>query len=241
MNVGVLAIVTLGATIVIGLIVRIKNDHRRSKVPVHTVASAPAGVVRILGIAQPLPGTPPFLSPFSNTPRLGYEAVVEYMGGLRSILSSTRWGVAPFILLDDTGAAVVDVSGGSPSLSGGRVSLDVGILDLGASIDKYPALRMFDRDNVDKLVERVLLPNDRVTIYGYATRDPAPSGGDDDRSGGAQAGSHHQAAGGRAVDDRDRSEVSQSFSSARPTVRTRGGADDVSRRQATNPSRRETV
>jgi hypothetical protein len=179
MNNGVLAVVALGATIVIGLIVRIKSDHRRSKVPLHTVASAPAGVVRILGIAQPLPGTSPLLSPFTNTPCLGYEAGVEYMGGLRSVVSSTRWGVAPFILLDDTGTAVVDVSQGSPPLAGGRVTLGIGILNLGASIDKYPALQMFGRDRVDKLVERVLLPNDPVTIYGYAMRDPVPSGGDD--------------------------------------------------------------
>jgi hypothetical protein len=132
----------------------------------------------------PFQHLPPLIAPFSQKPCLAYEVEVKY--GLpreRKIITDRRWAVMPFMLVDDTGTAELVTTPTTPFLRGGHATLDQGFFSLGAKVKDYPAVSMFGRDKVDQVVERVLLPNDRVMVYACAMRNPVPSGGGDYRTG----------------------------------------------------------
>jgi len=175
----------LGAFFVWAGVMYIKNQRRLASVPLHTVASAPnSQAVRIIGVAMPFQHLPLLIAPFSQTPCLAYEVEVKYgVPRERKVVTDQRWQVMPFMLVDDTGTAELVTSPTVPFLRGGRATLDQGFFSLGASSDQYPAVRMFGRDKVDQVIERVLLPSDRVMVYACAMRNAVPSGGGDYRTG----------------------------------------------------------
>jgi len=152
----------------------------RGRVPLHTVASAPHGqAVRILGVVAPFPHLGPLIAPFSQTPCLGYAIEVKYgVPFQRKIVTETRRLVLPFLLHDETGTALLEIGASLPFFQQGRATLDKGYFSLGVSAKDYPAVRMFKREKIDQVTERVLLPNDRVMLYGFAMRNSVPSAGD---------------------------------------------------------------
>lgn len=168
----------LGAFFAWAGIMYIRKQRHMARVPLHTVASAPnSQSVKIIGIASPMMHLQPLIAPFSQTPCLAYELEARYAEHGKNVIERRRQ-VMPFLLIDDTGTAMLDVSSQLPFLSGCRPTLDQGFFSLGATSDRYPAVRMFGRERIDQIVERVLLPNDRVMVYGCAMRQPVPAAGD---------------------------------------------------------------
>lgn len=149
---------------------------------VTTVEWFPANEVgRLRGIARPIGA--PLVAPLSGRPCVGYEVWVvdsprQEGEPSRELFREVRW--APFLLVDSSGEAVIDLAGGPVEYLMGLVTTESGILDDPTAEEQALLARHDERagDVFNRALtyrERALGVDELVSVRGHGVREPDPS------------------------------------------------------------------
>ena len=138
-------------------------------------------VGRLRGIARPIGA--PLVAPLSGRSCVGYEVWVvdsprDEGAPSRELFREARW--APFLLVDSSGAAVIDLAGGPVEYHLGVVTTESGILDEPTAEELALLARHGERpgDVFNRALtyrEHALGVDELVSVRGHGVREPDPS------------------------------------------------------------------
>ena len=138
-------------------------------IPFSTVASCRENTqVKIVGVVKPIQT---LIAPLSRRPCIAYW--IELKLGQTTY---RRFAVMPFVIADETGSALVDIRNSLPELGLATQSFAGGSIFKMLHVAQYPGLAELGFQKAEATVERILEPDERAVVYGYALHDPVPAG-----------------------------------------------------------------